>query len=180
MRDTISRRDIIAGAAGLGTAQLLAAMPAAALPAIQDTPAATPVPVPERNGLTLFTTIDGVKLAGIQKFSFAWPEPAAPFGGLHFAFEIITFENAYAVDPDTVELYREQNALTFTASGFTWAGGQEKRAGKLVAHLVQRGDGAIRWHVETDFAEPVKAVKTIVRGLPRGRFSMSAKERSSP
>lgn len=172
----ISRRDILVGAAGVGAAvQLASALPAAAhgRPVATTPPART---VPERNGLTLFTSVDGVRLAGISKFSFPWPEPAAPFAGLHFAFEIITFENAYAVDPATVTLDRTANGLTFSAAGFTWAGGQEKQAGSLVAHLEKRADGAIRWHVETDFPEPVKAVKTIVRGLPRGRFSMAAND----
>lgn len=180
MRDTISRRNVLAGAAGLGAAQVLGIAPAIAGQAAKPVAAGDarlPVGgVPEARGLKLFTSIDGVKLFGMQKFSFPWPEPAVEFAGLHFAFEILTFENAYAVDPTKVRLERQANALIFTATGFTWAGGQEKHPGRLIARLERRADGAIRWSVETDFDRPVKSVKTIVRGLPRGRFSMGAND----
>lgn len=171
MFDKVSRRGVLVGAAGLGAAQFL---PAAAA-AVQDG-MAVPRAIPEANGLKLFTSLDEVKLFGIQKFSFPWPEPAAEFAGLHFAFEVLTFENAYAADPGRVRLERTANSLTFAVDGFTWAGGQEKYEARLVAKIVRHSDGAIRWSVETDFDQPVKAVKTIVRGLPRGRFSMAAND----
>ncbi len=158
-----ARRDFLL-TAGAGLAAL--ALPAAAADA------ANPA------GLALLTSMDGVYVApkgeAQMKFSYAWPEPSVEFGGLQFAFDIVTFENAYAVDPSKVTVKRSADTLHLVATGFTWAGGQEKVAGHLEVTLQRMPDQSLQWQVAVRFAHAVKAVKTIVRGLPRGRLSVSA------
>ena len=134
--------------------------------------------------LKLLTSVDGVfvppKGDARMKFSFPWPEPSVAFAGLLFGFEIITFENSYALDPALVTVDAGEDLLTLAARGFTWAGGQQKAAGHLKATIRRAVDGALRWEVEARFAKPIKAIKTIVRGLPRGRLSKSAGQWEDP
>ena len=129
-------------------------------------------------GLELLTSLDGVinptKAEGQMKFSFPWPEPSVSFGGLQFAFEMITFENNYAIDPALTSVSGNADALQLVARGFTWAGGQETAPGYLEANLRRLPDLSLEWTVAVRFERPVKALKSIVRGLPRGRLSSSA------
>lgn len=188
-----TRRDFLASA-GAGLASLVvdtaAAAPAAgpvSVPAPASAPATTQAAVAGAGAaggaanpanLTLLTSIDGVqhpaKGEGQMKFSFPWPEPSVPFGGLLFAFEMITFENAYAIDPALATVSASADGITLQARGFTWAGGQEKAAGYLEAVITRQPDQALVWQVAVRFDQAVKALKTIVRGLPRGRLSSSA------
>ncbi len=149
---------------------------ATAIPALADTDN------PAR--LALLMSTDGVFIPprgdARMKFSFPWPEPSVAFGGLLFAFEVITFENSYALDPALVAVEARDDELALTARGFTWAGGQQKAAGSLKAVIRRAADGTLRWDVEARFARPVKAIKTIVRGIPRGRLSKSAGQWEDP
>ncbi len=163
----VSRRTLLAGAAAAGGTAVLAPGAAAA-----QASGANPA------GLRLLTSVDGINTPprgpGVMKFSFANPEPSVAFGNLLFGFEIITFENNYGIDPTRVSVERSGDTLRLTATGLTWAGGQRRREGKLVAALTRAADGAIEWTVSAGMDIPIKAVKTIVRGLPRGRVSMTA------
>ncbi len=162
-----SRRTLLMGAA----ATSLAAVPAVGA---QRAAAANPA------GLRLLTSTDGINTpprgGGVMKFSFANPEPSIDFAGLVFGFEIITFENNYGIDPAMVSVERGDATLRLTATGLTWAGGQQRRPGRLVATMTRGGDGAVEWTVAAQMDIPVKAVKTLVRGLPRGRLSMAAEQ----
>lgn len=163
--DNISRRDALAGAAGLA---VVAGTPANAQRRVVDNPA----------GLTLLRSSDGVNTPPtggfVMKFSYDDPEPSVSFAGLMFGFQVITFENNYAIDPARVTVTRTgDDRLRLVATGLTCAGGTLKRDGRLVAELEKTATGAIEWRVTTALPIPVKSVKTIVRGLPRGRLSPS-------
>ncbi|MDJ0276433.1 hypothetical protein QLH51_06430 [Sphingomonas sp. 2R-10] len=169
---TISRRTMLAGSAGAAAATAMAA------------PGAVAAPVANPAGLRLLTSTDGVftppKGAPVMKFSFSNPEPSVEFGGLLFGFEVISFENSYGIDPATVTLRRSDGRLELKAAGFTWAGGTRRRAGSLTATLEKTPSGALEWQVAAALDIPVKSIKTIVRGLPRGRLSVSANDWSDP
>jgi hypothetical protein len=128
--------------------------------------------------LKLLTSTDGVnfpvKESGQMKFSFSWPEPSLEFGGLLFAFELISYENTYAIDPALVSVTGSGDTRKLVARGFTWAGGQEKIGGYLEANLKQMPNEALEWSLSVRFGKPVKSLKTIVRNLPRGRLSKAA------
>lgn len=165
---SIPRRAVLAG-----TAASAAALGAATAGAVQPKPA-------NPAGLRLLVSTDGVntppKGAALMKFSFSNPEPSVDFGGLRFGFEVISFENAYGVDPAQVSVRRKGDTLELHATGFTWAGGTRTRAGSLTATLTKTTTGAIEWTVAARLDQPIKAIKTIVRGLPRGRLSVGAND----
>jgi len=131
-------------------------------------------------GLRLLTSVDGVntppKSTGMMKFSFANPEPSVEFGGLLFAFEVITYENNYGIAPSAVTVVRDGDGLRLKATALRWAGGQEERPGMLMADLRRTANGAIEWFVSASLDTPIKSLKTIVRGLPCGRLSTAADE----
>lgn len=164
---TISRRHLLAGSAGMTAAAI-----------IEPAAGATKATVRNPAGLRLLTSTDGIntppKGQPVMKFSFSNPEPSVEFAGLLFGFEAITFENNYGIDPALVSVERSADRLTLTARGFTWAGGSRRREGTLVATLTKTAAGAVEWDVRVVHDLPIKAVKTIVRGLPRGRLSASA------
>ncbi len=161
----ITRRDMMAAAAATS---MVAAADAPAHGATAGNPA----------GLRMLVSTDGVSTpplgAPLMKFSFSNPEPSVAFGGLLFGFEVVSFENNYGIDPALVTIAQGEDRLVLTARGFTWAGGTRKRAGSLTATLVKTPAGAIEWQVAATLDLPIKCVKTIVRGLPRGRLSNSA------
>lgn len=109
-----------------------------------------------------------------MKFSFSNPEPSMAFGGLLFGFEVISFENNYGIDPAGVTIAETDGRLELTARGFTWGGGTRRRAGTLIASLTRTPTGAIEWEVTATLDVPIKSIKTIVRGLPKGRLSIAA------
>ena len=88
-----------------------------------------------------------------NKFSFDFPEPSVAFAGFRFGFLVFTEENAYALDPALMAAERSDDAMTITCTGFTWAGGQEKVAGRLTARF-QRSAGTIEWHAAVEMAMP--------------------------
>lgn len=134
-------------------------------------------PVQAQNELLPLTSLDGVyspaKGKGEMKFSFAWPEPSAEFGGFQFSFRVQTFENAYAIDPARTQLERSGDHLRYRCKGFTWAGGQEKATGELTAELQRNPDGSVEWQVWAQMNQPIKSISTVVRGIPRGELSLA-------
>jgi hypothetical protein len=108
-----------------------------------------------------------------QKFSFDFPEPSIVFEGLQFGFRVFTDENVYALDPNAIGAAKSGESLLVTCDGFSWAGGQQKvGAGvRLTARLSTFADLIECAVAVTEFDKPIKAVATIVRGIPRGRIS---------
>ena len=107
-----------------------------------------------------------------NKFSFDFPEPSVAFDNLRFGFIVFGRDNAYAMDPHGMEAVATAGGMRITCNGFTWAGGQEKHAGTLVAQIKKTADG-VDIDVTATMDQPVKTVTTIVRGVPRGKFSSS-------
>ena len=161
----LSRRDAVkilgvAGAALAGTdgaAQLIA-------PSFTSKP---PVPA---DILPLTSTSDVFippRGRSYDTFSFDFPEPSVEFDGFRFGFIVFTDENAYALDATKMNATTTGDLMTITANGFTWAGGQEKAAGKLTATFRKTGD-TIEWNALVEMPSPIKTVSTIIRGIPRG------------
>lgn len=173
MSDSMSRRDAlkILGAAGAGA---LLPVPAAGEPGaagaapLGAAPTGTPVEI-----IPLVSTSDVFippRGRGYDKFSFDFPEPSVPFAGLRFGFLVFTRENAYGMDASAMRADLDGDTLTVNASGFVWAGGQEKAKGTLVAKLRRDGD-VVTVDVTAEMGQPIKTVTTVVRGVPRGRVS---------
>ena len=114
-----------------------------------------------------------------QKFSFDFPEPSVEFAGLRFAFLVFTRENAYALDPGRMTAEAGDHGVTVTATGLTWAGGQESAAGRVTARIRRNGE-FIEWDVTAEMDQPIKAVTAVVRGVPRGKISAGGNQPFDP
>jgi hypothetical protein len=112
-----------------------------------------------------------------MKFSFDFPEPSVEFAGYRFGFLVFTRENAYALDASGLTAVVTEAGLALTATGFTWAGGQERASGKLTARFRAEGGDAVLWDVTAELPQPIKAVTTVVRGVPRGKLSSGGEPR---
>ncbi len=162
MLDDLTRRDWVklVGAAGAGSL-----MP----PLGPEAPASRQDPriIPLTSTNDVFVPGRG---RGFQRFSFGFPEPSVEFGGYRFGFLVFTRENVYGLDADQMKLDGAGDALTVTAGGLVWAGGQEKTPGRLVARFRRAGD-AIEWDTAVETDQPIKSVTTVIRGIPRGKVS---------
>src|SRR2546425_5336320 len=67
------------------------------------------------------------------------------------------------------------DALSLTATRLLWAGGQERAAGRVSVRLRRDGDATF-CDVTAEMDQPIKAVTTVVRGVPRGKLSSSGGE----
>jgi hypothetical protein len=113
------------------------------------------------------------------KFSFDFPEPSVSFGGLQFAFRVYTFENTYSPDRSLMSVESAADGLHIRATGFTWAGDQQKAPGTLHAHL--RANGAFfEFDVSAELGLPIKSIAAILRGVPRGKISAAGREFFDP
>jgi hypothetical protein len=182
MTDEISRREWMkivgaASTAGLGASRAGAGD---ARHAMAETAGAVPGAPPEILPLTstseVFVPPRG---RAFTKFSFDFPEPSVPFEGFRFAFIVFTRENAYAMDPKMISVTEVPGGLRFNCTGFTWAGGQERADGRLVAVLRKTTDG-VEWDVTAEMAQPIKTVTSVLRGVPRGHLSFSGGDFTDP
>ena len=129
-------------------------------------PAASPI-LPLTSTSDVFVPPRG---RAFQKFSFDFPEPSVEFGGLTFGFLVFSRENVYGLDAGKIVVSGAGDALAIDCSGLVWAGGQEKAPGRLTARLRKQGD-AVEWDVTAELDRPIKAVTTVLRGVPRGKIS---------
>lgn len=105
-----------------------------------------------------------------NKFSFDFPEPSVPFAGLRLGFLVFSRENVYGLDLERTTVESTSDGVTLTCTGLVWAGGQERATGRLVARLRETGTG-VEWDATAEMDHPIKAVTTVIRGVPRGKLS---------
>ncbi|HVH69221.1 MAG TPA: hypothetical protein VM716_15235 [Gemmatimonadales bacterium] len=114
-----------------------------------------------------------------QKFSFDFPEPSVEFAGLRFGFLLFSRENVYGLDASRMTAVADGDRLEITAGGLVWAGGQERASGRVSARLRRDAD-AVVWDVTADLDQPIKAVTTVLRGVPRGKLWSGGREPFDP
>src|SRR5207249_2084282 len=114
-----------------------------------------------------------------QKFSFDFPEPSVEFAGMRFSVLVFTRENVYALDATQMTAQATNTGLELTAGGLVWAGGQERAPGRVTARFRTEWD-AILCEVSAEMDRPIKAVTTVVRGIPRGKLSSGGGEPFDP
>ena len=159
MDHEVSRRGVLSGAAVAAVSGPTAAGPG------------------EAQELQPLTSRSGVYTPGrgerVMQFGFDFPEPSAEIGGLLVSFRIQTFENAYAIDPARTRVLRDGRNVRWVSEGLLGRGGQEAAAGQLIADFEIAPDGVVAWRARAELPRPVKSITTVVRGLPRGRLSVS-------
>src|SRR5437016_11105686 len=167
MMDPISRRDWLRtmGAAGAG----------ALLPGATILHPGTPT-LPLTSTSEVFVPPRG---RAFQKFSFDFPEPSVEFAGMRFSVLVFTRENVYALDATQMTAQATNTGLELTAGGLVWAGGQERAPGRVTARFRTEWD-AILCEVSAEMDRPIKAVTTVVRGIPRGKLSSGGGEPFDP
>ncbi|HEV3141760.1 MAG TPA: hypothetical protein VGY57_14645, partial [Vicinamibacterales bacterium] len=156
----ISRRDLLRGIGAAGAARLAPRQPSRDIGSIVEHTSTSGVFMPPRG-------------RSFQKFSFDFPEPSISF--VHdFAFRVFTHENVYGLASDRIKVDAPagEGGLRVTCDEFVWAGGQRRAPGKLTARLNISGNGkAYECTATASMDQPIKAIATIVRGIPRGRLS---------
>ena len=173
--DSFSRRDWLAmiGAAGAG-AVLPPGLSQTALPGRPD---AVPI-LPLTSTSEVFTPSHG---RAFMRFSFEFPEPSVEFEGYRFGFLVFTRENAYGLDARrmTAERTAAGDGMVIHCNGLVWAGGQQAAPGRVTAQLQKHGD-FIEWDVTAEMDQPIKAVTSVIRGVPRGQISAAGNEPFDP
>src|SRR5215831_17533107 len=170
MTDRISRRDLIKGLGAAGVGGLISSANAAASEGPESArPLSRRVGVlTSRNDgeITALSSTSEVFIPsrgrGYMKFSFDFPEPVVSFGEHRFGFLVFTAENTYALDRDQLKVSLNGDSLHLIASGFTWAGGQQRAKGSLDATFT-RSLGKIEWDVTVEMDQPIKTVTTVIR-----------------
>ncbi len=164
MPDGITRRRWLqqVGAAGAGSWIVgVAAAPAAFSPLADGT-------------ITPLTSTSGVFIPprgrSFQKFSFDFPEPSVAVERFQVGFRVFTGENAYGLDAAALTAKTTADGVEIDCDRFVWAGGQQTMPGRLTARVSATADG-IECAARVSMDRPVKAVATILRGIPRGRLS---------
>ena len=176
MTDSLSRRDMLKILGAAGASAMLPAAVSAEPAGAGGARIVPPDAARAGSGVEILPLVSTSEVfipprgRGYDKFSFDFPEPSVPFAGLRFGFIVFTRENAYGLDASAMRADVSGDVLTLTGNGFTWAGGQEKAPGTLVARLTRDGD-AVTVDVTAEMGQPIKTVTTIVRGVPRGHIS---------
>jgi hypothetical protein len=118
--------------------------------------------------------------AGLMQFGFDFPEPSVRVDTLLLGFRIQTFENVYALDADLTRVTRENGAVRVLCEGLLTCGGQVKAPGRLTAQIERTTGGGITWRVHAEAGSAIKSITSVVRGVPRGRLSVSCGEFFDP
>jgi hypothetical protein len=105
-----------------------------------------------------------------QRFSFDFPEPSLTFQGFRIGLLIFTYENCYALDPATTKVVRTADGYDLVATKVAWAGGQVKVPGLATLH-VRKAGAFVEFSATVEMDKPIRAVTTVIRGVPRGRVS---------
>ena len=145
-------------------------------------PAVVDAAQPARTGDADGTIVERTSTSGVfvpsrgrsfQKFSFDFPEPSVAFRGCEFGFRVFTHENVYGLSASRLRARPIDRGLEITCDELVWAGGQQRAAGRVTARLASTAppDDIVDCSLSVDLDQPIKAVATIVRGVPRGRIS---------
>lgn len=108
-----------------------------------------------------------------DKFSFDFPEPSVAFEGYRFGVLVFTYENVYGLDRDAMHAETTGDGLRLTCDRLVWAAGQESSTGRVELALHRESERALTWTVHASMPNRIKAITTVIRGVPRGRVSAS-------
>lgn len=96
--------------------------------------------------------------------------PVAKAGSLRFAVQVFTTGNVYGLDPAATKTKYTDGGLTLRASALRWGGQQFDSAGSVEVELLRDGD-VVTIAATAQHDEPVKAIKVLIRGLPKQALS---------
>lgn len=103
----------------------------------------------------------------MQGFSFDFGDPVFALEGWRLSFQLITFENAYGLDPGQTRVEDRPGGWDVVAERLTWAGGHEYAAGSLRASVRRFRDG-LEVAVSARCEKKIRCTKVMILGLPAG------------
>lgn len=97
----------------------------------------------------------------MHNWGFSTTNPIFEFKTLKFSVQLFTKSNRYDLDGKKCLTKTEGNKFILQASGFEWAGGQEKCGGAATLAVCAHGD-RYTFDCEAEFFEPIKKVKIVL------------------
>jgi hypothetical protein len=103
--------------------------------------------------------------------SFRWPHPRYDTVIGSLSFRLHTFENAYGIDPESVDVTTDTDGgMRVTASRLTWAGGQRTSDGTLTATITPTPAG-VCVAVAGSHADGVRSIGVTLHDRPVGEIT---------
>jgi hypothetical protein len=103
----------------------------------------------------------------VQDLSFDFGDPFFDLAGWQVGVQVVTFENLYGLDAARTTVRREGGTFSVVADGLTWAGGQEKSAGRVEVKAEGTADG-LSITVAARHPQRIRCLKVMLRDLPFG------------
>ena len=100
-------------------------------------------------------------------FSFDFHDPVVSVGAWQLSFQVITLENVYGLDPDTLTRHAHETGESWHCTRLRFAGQQQVAPGSARVTLTHGRADRLRIQIEAEAPHPIRAVKILVRGLPR-------------
>lgn len=101
----------------------------------------------------------------MHELSFDLKNPRYTFNDLTFSVQLVTFENVYTLDAATCIEQRTASAFTLKATGFAYAGGQEREPGTLVLQA-QRHSDHTAFAISATSLRTIRLVKLLIHDVP--------------
>jgi len=101
----------------------------------------------------------------MQFASFDLADPVFECFGRRFSFQLVTLENLYGLDPALTQLHTSGDEWRLTASGLSWAGGQQRAQGRFEASVQRVGPERLRLRIHASAPAEIRCVKWLVRDL---------------
>src|SRR5512138_3898951 len=80
----------------------------------------------------------------LQFYSFDLNDPLIRLADWNLSFQIITLENVYGLDPDTLRVDEAAGGWTVSCSRLSWAGQQRRAPGSFHADIVRETGSRLR------------------------------------
>ncbi len=101
----------------------------------------------------------------MQQLSFDSGDPWFEVHGWRVALQVITFENAYGLDPGAVTLSGDAGRTVIECGWLTWAGDQERSPGRARIEARQTADG-VEFVASASHPNAIRCLKLALSGLP--------------
>src|SRR5690606_16306519 len=102
----------------------------------------------------------------LQFYSFDLNDPLIRLADWNLSFQIITLENVYGLDPDTLRVDEAAGGWTVSCSRLSWAGQQRRAPGSFHADIVRETGSRLRLKISATASQRIRAVKVLARNLP--------------
>jgi hypothetical protein len=101
----------------------------------------------------------------MQFASFDLADPVFEVFGRRFSFQLVTLENLHGMDAARTRIEARGEGLCIRCDGLTWAGGQQRAAGRFEAVIERSGPERLRAVLRAEAPAPIRCVKWLLRDL---------------